>query len=121
MSDVSWFEPYPDVLLGGLPDGSPGPEARYETREAVGLAFVSGLAQLPARQRAVLVLREVLGYRAAEVADLLETSEATVNSALQRARAGLAERDKLARERAPAPSSVGRPTAWSICSPMTRG
>jgi RNA polymerase sigma-70 factor (ECF subfamily) len=105
MGEVAWLEPYPDVLLDGLPDASPGPDARYEIREAVGLAFISGLARLPARQRAVLVLRDVLGYRAAEVADLLETSEATVNSALQRARASLADRDAPARERALAPDS----------------
>jgi RNA polymerase sigma-70 factor (TIGR02960 family) len=105
MSEVSWLEPYPDALLEGLPDGAPGPDARYETREAVGLALISGLARLPARQRAALVLRDVLGYRAAEVAELLETSEATVNSALQRARAGLAGREGPARERALAPGS----------------
>jgi RNA polymerase sigma-70 factor (TIGR02960 family) len=84
-----WLQPYPDALLEGLPDRAPGPEARYETKEAVGLAFVSGLQRMPPRQRAVLVLRDVLGYRAAEVAEMLETSEASVNSALQRARAAL--------------------------------
>jgi RNA polymerase sigma-70 factor (TIGR02960 family) len=84
-----WLQPYPDALLDELPDLAPGPEARYETKEAVGLAFVSGLQRMPPRQRAVLVLRDVLGYRAAEVAEMLETSEASVNSALQRARAAL--------------------------------
>ncbi|MBS1879308.1 MAG: sigma-70 family RNA polymerase sigma factor [Actinobacteria bacterium] len=84
-----WLQPYPDTMLEGLPDQAPGPEARYETKEAVGLAFVSGLQRMPPRQRAVLVLRDVLGYRAAEVAAMLETSEASVNSALQRARAAL--------------------------------
>lgn len=84
-----WLQPYPDELLEGLPDSAPGPEARYETRETVGLAFVSGLQRMPPRQRAVLVLRDVLGYHAAEVAEMLETSEASVNSALQRARAAL--------------------------------
>ena len=85
-----WLQPYPDELLEGLPDGAPGPDARYEAKEAVGLAFVSGLQRMPPQQRAVLVLRDVLGYRAAEVAAMLETSEASVNSALQRARASLA-------------------------------
>jgi RNA polymerase sigma-70 factor, ECF subfamily len=84
-----WLQPFPDDLLEGLPDRAPGPDARYETKEAVGLAFVSGLQRMPPQQRAVVVLRDVLGYRAAEVAAMLETSEASVNSALQRARAAL--------------------------------
>jgi RNA polymerase sigma-70 factor (ECF subfamily) len=84
-----WLQPYPDVLLDGLPDRGEGPDVRYETKEAVGLAFVSGLQRMAPLQRAVLVLRDVLGYRAAEVAEMLETSEAAVNSALQRARAAL--------------------------------
>jgi RNA polymerase sigma-70 factor (ECF subfamily) len=84
-----WLQPYPDALLEGMPDRGPGPEARFETREAVGLAFVSGLQRMPPHQRAVLVLRDVLGYRAAEVADMLGTTEASVSSALQRARATL--------------------------------
>lgn len=122
MGEVSWLEPYPDALLDGLPDSSPGPDARYEIREAVGLAFISGLARLPARQRAVLVLRDVLGYRASEVADLLETSEATVNSALQRARASLAGRDAPARERALAPDSPReREVAETFADAFERG
>ena len=66
-----WLEPYPDVLLDGIPDQAPGPEARYETKEAIALAFVVGLQDLPPQQRAVLVLRDVLGFRAAEVAGRL--------------------------------------------------
>jgi RNA polymerase sigma-70 factor, ECF subfamily len=85
-----WLQPYPDALLEGVPDRAPGPDARYEAKEAVGLAFVSGLQRMPPRQRAVLVLRDVLGYSAAEVAAMLETTPASVNSALQRARAALA-------------------------------
>jgi RNA polymerase sigma-70 factor (TIGR02960 family) len=100
-----WLQPYPDALLDGLPDSAPGPEARYEAKEAVTLAFVTALQRLPPRQRAVLVLRDVLGYRAAEVAAMLETSEASINSALQRARATLDGNLPVERERAPLPRS----------------
>ena len=89
-SEPTWLEPYPDMLLAELPDSSPGPEARYEERESISLAFVSALQHLPPRQRATLVLRDVLGYRAAETADLLGCSLDSVNSSLRRARAGLA-------------------------------
>ena len=101
-----WLEPFPDVLLDGVPDDAPGPDARYEAREAVALAFIAGLQHLPPQQRAVLVLRDVLGYRAAEVAEMLETSEASVNGLLQRARAAFETRLPAAgRERAPLPDS----------------
>ncbi|MBV9803220.1 MAG: sigma-70 family RNA polymerase sigma factor [Solirubrobacterales bacterium] len=101
-----WLEPYPDALLEGVPDGAPGPDARYEARESLGLAFVTGLQRLPPRQRAVLVLRDVLGYRAAEVAAMLDTGEASVNSALQRARATLEAHVPPRRELTRLPSSA---------------
>jgi RNA polymerase sigma-70 factor (TIGR02960 family) len=101
------LQPYPDALLDDLPDAAPGPEARYETREALALAFVAGLQRLPPRQRAVLVLRDVLGYPAAHVAGMLAISEVSVNSALQRARATLAAQPHAAsRDSAPAPRSA---------------
>jgi RNA polymerase sigma-70 factor (TIGR02960 family) len=105
LSEPVWLEPFPDSLLGDLPDAAPGPEARYETREALGLAFVAGLQQLPARQRAVLVLRDVLGFRAAEAAQILASTEVSVNSALQRARATLAAQVSRDRERPSLPNS----------------
>jgi RNA polymerase sigma-70 factor (TIGR02960 family) len=105
-SEPVWLEPYPDALLDGLPDRAPGPAARYETKEATALAFVAALARLPPRQRAALVLRDVLGFHADETAEMLETSQAAVKGALQRARATLAERlPGPDRERAPLPDS----------------
>ncbi|MDQ1464230.1 MAG: hypothetical protein QOC73_1171 [Actinomycetota bacterium] len=87
LGEVLWLQPYPDALLEGLPDQAPGPEARYESREAISLAFVTAVQLLPANQRAVLLLRDVLGYRASETAELLGLTEDAVTSALKRARA----------------------------------
>jgi RNA polymerase sigma-70 factor (TIGR02960 family) len=80
-----WLEPFPDALLD---DAAPGPEARYEARESIALSFVAGLQRLPSQQRAALVLRDVLGFSSAEAAEILGSTQASVNSALQRARAG---------------------------------
>ena len=102
-----WLEPYPDALLEGIPDRAPGPTARYETRESIELAFIAALQHLPPRQRAALVLADVLGYRTAEVAAMLDTGEVSVKGALQRARATLRDRLPAAdRERAPQPDSA---------------
>ncbi len=87
LGEAVWLQPYPDVLLEGLPDQAPGPEARYESREAISLAFITAVQILPPNQRAVLLLRDVLGYRASETAELLGLSEDAVTSALKRARA----------------------------------
>src|ERR1700747_1120613 len=102
-----WLQPYPDVLLEGVADDAPGPDVRYETKEAIELAFIVGLQHLPPQQRAVLVLRDVLGSRSAEVAEMLDTTETSVNSLLRRARAAFESRlPAVARERAPLPNSM---------------
>jgi RNA polymerase sigma-70 factor (TIGR02960 family) len=104
--EAIWLEPYPGVLLEGVPDDAPGPDARYEAREAIALAFIVGLQHLPPQQRAVLVLRDVLGFRTGEVADMLDTTEASVNSLLRRAREAFESRlPASGRERAPLPNS----------------
>jgi RNA polymerase sigma-70 factor (TIGR02960 family) len=106
IGEVAWLEPYPDVALEGLPDASPGPEALYESRESISLAFTTALQLLPPRQRAVLVLRDVLGFRAGEVAQMLETTEESVTSALKRARAGVQRELFPERERPPVAGSA---------------
>jgi RNA polymerase sigma-70 factor (ECF subfamily) len=132
-----WLEPFPDVLLEGVADDAPGPEARYEAKEATALAFIAGLQHLPPQQRAVLVLRDVLGYRAAEVAEMLDTTEPSVNSLLRRARAAFETRLPAAgrerrRSRAPGSSATSsaasrmpsRRATWTTllpCSPTTPG
>jgi RNA polymerase sigma-70 factor (TIGR02960 family) len=103
LGEVVWLEPYPNALLEGALNVPLGPEARYEQTEAISLAFVTALQILPARQRAVLILREVLGYHATEVADMLDSTVESVTSALKRARASLPPIG--ARELPPAPDS----------------
>ncbi len=90
--DVPWLEPYPDANLEGFADAAPNPEARYSARESVQLAFVAAIQQLPPRQRAALMLCDVLGWASAEAATLLGGSTASINSALQRARERLSHR-----------------------------
>jgi len=107
LGEVVWLEPYPDALLEGGLGGPPGPEARYEQTEAISLAFVTALQVLPPRQLAVLVLRDVLGFHADEVADMLDSTVESVTSALKRARASLQRHRPLKadHERAPAADS----------------
>src|SRR5438309_527284 len=105
LGEVVWLEPYPDALLEDAIGVPLGPEARYEQTEAISLAFVTALQLLPARQRAVLILRDVLGFHADEVADMLDSTVDSVNSALKRARARLQDRLPSAAERVPPPAS----------------
>nr|WP_255747123.1 sigma-70 family RNA polymerase sigma factor [Lysobacter sp. CFH 32150] len=104
LGEVVWLEPYPDALLEGAIGAPLGPEARYEQTESISLAFVTALQTLPPRQLAVLILRDVLGLRANEVADMLDSTLDSVDSALKRARASLQRRQSTAadRERPPA-------------------
>ena len=91
LGEVVWLEPYPDSLLEGAMDVPLGPEARYEQAESISLAFVKALQLLPHRQLAVVILRDVLGFQAIEVAAMLDTTVESVNSLLKRARTGLQE------------------------------
>jgi RNA polymerase sigma-70 factor (TIGR02960 family) len=105
LGEVVWLEPFPDVLLEGAIDVPLGPEARYEQTESISLAFVTALQALPPRQLAVLILRDVLGFHANEVADMLDSSIESVNSALKRARASLERVRSPAGDREPPPAS----------------
>ena len=105
LGELLWLEPYPDALLEGLADRAPGPDARYEARESISLAFITALQLLPPRQRAALILRDVLGFHASEAARMLDTTEESVTSALKRARATLERRQRSPGEPAPRPGS----------------
>ncbi len=118
LGKVPWLEPYPDALLtepGGPP---PGPEARYEQAESISLAFVTALQVLPPRQLAVLILRDVLGFRAREVAGMLDSSVESVTSALKRARATLERRRPAADGHQP-PPAPGSPAEDAIVARFT--
>ena len=103
---MTWLEPCPDDLLEGLPAAEPGPEASYEAREAISLAFITAVQRLPPRQRAVLILRDVLGFAGSEAARILGSTDESVTSALKRARATLRTRLPEPAVPPPAPESA---------------
>ena len=113
LGEVVWLQPYPDALLEDAAGAPPGPEARYEQAEAISLAFVTALQVLPPRQVAVLILRDVLGFHASEVAGMLDTTVESVTSALKRARASLQRRQQPAAGRQP-PPAAGSPSEEAI-------
>jgi RNA polymerase sigma-70 factor (TIGR02960 family) len=119
LGEVVWLEPYPDALLEGTTGVPLGPEARYEQTESVSLAFVTALQVLPPRQVAVLILRDVLGFHASEVAGMLDSTVESVNSALKRARATLQRRQPPADGRQPPPAS-GSPAEDAIVAKFVR-
>jgi RNA polymerase sigma-70 factor (TIGR02960 family) len=116
--EAVWLQPYPDALLEGAAGAPPGPEARYEQAEATSLAFVTALQMLPPRQVAVLILRDVLGFRASEVAGMLEVTVESVNSALKRARASLQSRQPSAGHQPP--PVAGSPAEDAIVAKFVR-
>jgi len=117
LGEVVWLQPYPGDLLDDLPAVPPGPEARYELTEAISLAFITALQLLPPRQVAVLILRDVLGFHASEVAGMLDATVESVNSALKRARAGLQRRQDPAAGRVPA---AGSPAEEAVVARFVR-
>jgi RNA polymerase sigma-70 factor (TIGR02960 family) len=119
LGEVVWLEPYPDALLEDAMGVPIGPEARYEQTESISLAFVTALQVLPSRQLAVLVLRDVLGFHANEVADMLDSTVESVTSALKRARANLQRRQSPTDEREPAPD-LHSPSEQAIVAEFVR-
>jgi RNA polymerase sigma-70 factor (TIGR02960 family) len=119
LGEVIWLEPFPDALLEEATGVPPGPEARYEQAEAISLAFVTALQVLPPRQLAVLLLRDVLGFHAGEVADMLDSTVESVNSALKRARASLQRRQSPTDQREPAPAP-GSPSEQALVAEFVR-
>jgi RNA polymerase sigma-70 factor (TIGR02960 family) len=116
LGEVAWLQPFPDALLEDVP---PGPEARYEQTEAISLAFVTALQVLPPRQLAVLILRDVLGFHASEVAGMLDSTVESVTSALKRARASLQRQQPPAAGREP-PPAAGSPAEDAIVAKFVR-
>jgi RNA polymerase sigma-70 factor (ECF subfamily) len=117
--EAVWLQPFPDALLEGAAGGPRGPEARYEQTEAISLAFVTALQLLPPRQVAVLILRDVLGFHASEVAGMLEVTVESANSTLKRARASLQRRQQLAAGHQP-PPAAGSPAEDAIVAMFAR-
>ncbi|MBV9854537.1 MAG: RNA polymerase subunit sigma-70 [Streptosporangiaceae bacterium] len=119
LGEVTWLEPYPDALLADRADTAPGPEACYEATEAISLAFITALQLLPPRQRAVLVLRDVLGFHASEAAQMLDSTEESVTSALKRARAAVQQR-AAAEPGADPPPPPGSASEQELVAKLTR-
>ena len=122
LGEVVWLQPFPDALLEGAIEAPPGPEARYEQTESISLAFVAALQVLPPRQVAVLILRDVLGFHADEVAGMLDTTLDSVTSALKRARAGLQRQRVLAPADAAQepPPTAGSPSEEALVANFAR-
>ena len=119
LGEVVWLQPFPDALLGGAIEVPPGPEARYEQTEAISLAFMTALQVLPPRQVAVLILRDVLGFHASEVAGMLDSTVESVNGAVKRARASLQRQQSQAAGREP-PPAAGSPAEDALVAKFVR-
>ena len=119
LGEVVWLEPFPDTLFDGALGVPSGPEARYEQTESISLAFVTALQTLPPRQVAVLILRDVLGFHASEVAGMLDSTVESVNSALNRARARLQRQQPAATGREP-PPAAGSPAEDALVAKFVR-
>jgi RNA polymerase sigma-70 factor (TIGR02960 family) len=119
LGEVVWLQPFPDALLEGAVGGPLGPEARYEQTESISLAFVTVLQVLPPRQLAVLILRDVLGFGASEVAGMLDSTVESVKSALKRAHASLQRRWPTTSDREP-PPAVGSPAEEALVAKFVR-
>jgi RNA polymerase sigma-70 factor (TIGR02960 family) len=119
LGEVTWLEPFPDALLEAAIDAPLGPEVRYEQSESISLTFVTALQALPHRQLAALILCDILGFEASEVAGMLESTVDSVNSALKRARANLQERRPTTGDRQP-PPPPGSPSEDAIAAKFVR-
>ncbi|GAA4255917.1 hypothetical protein GCM10022255_066680 [Dactylosporangium darangshiense] len=118
LGEVRWLQPFPDVLLECLADTAPGPEARFDARESISLAFITALQLLPPRQRAALILRDVLGFHAREAAEILDATEESVTGVLERARAALQRQLPEGQHGAPPPA--GSPAERDLVQRLTR-